>query len=54
MAEMKEVFEKAERKMGKSIEHLEEEYAAVRAGGGGVGSQGAYHSALGCFRSAGH
>ena len=32
MAEMKEVFEKAERKMGKSIEHLEEEYAAVRAG----------------------
>ncbi len=32
MAEMKEVFEKAERKMGKSIDHLEEEYAAVRAG----------------------
>ena len=32
MAEMKEVFERAERKMGKSIEHLEEEYAAIRAG----------------------
>lgn len=32
MAEMKEVFDKAERKMGKSIDHLEEEYAAVRAG----------------------
>lgn len=32
MAEMKEVFEKAEGKMGKSISHLEEEYAAVRAG----------------------
>ena len=32
MAEMKEVFEKAESKMGKSIGHLEEEYAAVRAG----------------------
>ncbi len=32
MAEMKEVFEKAERKMVKSVEHLEEEYAAVRAG----------------------
>lgn len=32
MAEMKEVFAKAESKMGKSIGHLEEEYAAVRAG----------------------
>ena len=32
MAEMKEVFEKAERKMGKSLDHLAEEYAAVRAG----------------------
>ncbi len=32
MAEMKEVFEKAERKMGKTIGHLEEEYASVRAG----------------------
>lgn len=32
MAEMKEVFDRAERKMGKSIDHLEEEYAAVRAG----------------------
>lgn len=32
MAEMKEVFDKAESKMTKSIEHLEEEYAAVRAG----------------------
>ncbi len=32
MAEMKEVFEKAERKMGKSIDHLEEEYASIRAG----------------------
>lgn len=32
MAEMKEVFEKAEHKMGKTIDHLEEEYAAIRAG----------------------
>lgn len=32
MAEMKEVFEKAENKMSKTIDHLEEEYAAVRAG----------------------
>lgn len=32
MAEMKEVFAKAESKMEKSISHLEEEYAAVRAG----------------------
>ncbi len=32
MAEMKDVFEKAERKMGKTIDHLEEEYAAIRAG----------------------
>ena len=32
MAEMKEVFEKAERKMGKTIDHLKDEYAAVRAG----------------------
>ncbi len=32
MAEMKEVFDKAESKMTKSIEHLEEEYASVRAG----------------------
>ncbi len=32
MAEMKEVFEKAESKMGKTIGHLEEEYASVRAG----------------------
>lgn len=32
MAEMKEVFEKTESKMQKSIGHLEEEYAAVRAG----------------------
>lgn len=32
MAEMKEVFDKANSKMTKSIEHLEEEYAAVRAG----------------------
>ncbi len=32
MAEMKEVFEKAESKMSKTIDHLEEEYAAVRAG----------------------
>ncbi len=32
MAEMKDIFEKAESKMKKTIEHLEEEYAAVRAG----------------------
>lgn len=32
MADMKEIFQKAETKMGKSIDHLEEEYAAVRAG----------------------
>lgn len=32
MAEMKEVFEKTEHKMGKTIDHLEEEYAAIRAG----------------------
>lgn len=32
MAEMKDVFAKTESKMGKSIDHLEEEYAAVRAG----------------------
>ncbi len=32
MAEVKEVFEKAERKMGKTIDHLEEEYASIRAG----------------------
>lgn len=32
MAEMKELFAKAESKMEKSISHLEEEYAAVRAG----------------------
>lgn len=32
MAEMKDVFAKAEHKMGRTIEHLEEDYAAVRAG----------------------
>ncbi len=32
MAEMKDVFEKAEHKMNKTIDHLEEDYAAVRAG----------------------
>lgn len=32
MADMKEVFQTAEHKMGKSIDHLEEEYAAIRAG----------------------
>ncbi len=32
MAEMKDVFATAERKMGKTIDHLEEEYAAIRAG----------------------
>ena len=29
---MKDVFATAERKMGKTIDHLEEEYAAIRAG----------------------
>ena len=32
MAEMKDVFAKAESKMNKSIDHLMEEYAAIRAG----------------------
>ena len=32
MAEMKDVFTKAESKMNKSIDHLMEEYAAIRAG----------------------
>ena len=32
MAEMKQVFEKTESKMKKSIGHLQEEYAAIRAG----------------------
>ena len=32
MAEMKDVFEKAEHKMKKAVSHLEEEYAAIRAG----------------------
>lgn len=32
MAEMKDVFEKAESKMKKAISHLQEEYAAIRAG----------------------
>ena len=32
MAEMKDVFAKAESKMKKTIGHLEEEYAAIRAG----------------------
>lgn len=32
MAEMKDVFEKAESKMKKSVGHLEEEYATIRAG----------------------
>ena len=32
MAEMKDVFAKAEDKMKKAISHLEEEYAAIRAG----------------------
>ena len=32
MAEMKDVFAKAEHKMGRTVEHLEEDYAAVRAG----------------------
>lgn len=32
MAEMKEVFEKAEKKMTKTMDHLAEEYGAVRAG----------------------
>lgn len=32
MAEMKDVFAKAESKMKKSIDHLEEEFATIRAG----------------------
>lgn len=32
MAEMKDVFQRAEQKMGKTIEHLEDDYAAIRAG----------------------
>ncbi len=32
MAEMKDVYAKAEHKMGRTIDHLEEDYAAVRAG----------------------
>ena len=32
MAEMKDVFEKAESKMKKAVGHLQEEYAAIRAG----------------------
>ena len=32
MAEMKDVFAKAESKMNKTIDHLMEEYAAIRAG----------------------
>ncbi len=32
MAEMKDVFAKAESKMKKTITHLEDEYAAIRAG----------------------
>lgn len=32
MAEMKDVFQKTETKMSKTISHLEEDYAAVRAG----------------------
>ncbi len=32
MAEMKDVFDKAESKMKKAVGHLQEEYAAIRAG----------------------
>lgn len=32
MAEMKDVFDRAEERMGKTIAHLEEEYASIRAG----------------------
>ena len=32
MAEMKDVFDKAEKKMKKTVDHLQEEYAAIRAG----------------------